>query len=179
MKYKYIYAKDKLLIEDDCIVFLEKMSKQGWKLKRIFLSVFIFERCNEPLKYQLDYNDYDQEYIDIIEELGYEYICLYNNIKFYCHKDLNAIDLQTDPTIHELLILKKYSFSSIMGNFGMLLIFLIFLQTVLDYSPFGKQPADFYLYFNNEVLAICLYFLIALLFLQTIKNIDIRYKNQT
>ncbi|MEG0367822.1 MAG: DUF2812 domain-containing protein, partial [Coprobacillus sp.] len=153
MKYKYIYASGKLLIEDDCIAFLEDMSKQGWKLKRVLFSLFIFERCDTPLKYQIDYSDYDKEYVEVIEDLGYEYICLFKEIKFYCNTDLNAVDLQTDPTICELNLLKRYNTFNILYDF--IFIFIAYTFMHRDYLLREKMPADFYIDFNKEVMVWC------------------------
>lgn len=176
MKYKYVYAKDKILIEAECVAFLEDMSKQGWKLKRVFYSLFIFERYDIPLKYQLDYSNYDEEYVNVITDLGYEYLCLFNNIKFYCHKNLDAVDLQTDSPIYNFTILKRHSVSSIISDFICILIFFVIRNGDYGYLLRENTIADFYINFNIEVLRWCLYALIVYFILNIIKKIDIRYK---
>lgn len=177
MKYKYVYAQGKLLIEDECIAFLEDMSKQGWKLKKVLFSLFVFEKCDKSLKYQLDYSNYDQEYINAIEQMGYEYICLFNDIKFYCHKDLNAIDLQTDSTTHELNILKRYKILYLIFELILLVAMFLVCFSSTNYSTVLREemPADFYIHFNQEVLAWGIFVLMFYVFLQFIKNINIRY----
>lgn len=98
-KYKYTYLGRKVRYDEQFIEYLENMSRKGWKLVS-FREFAKFKRCDKELKYQIDYNDLSEEYVDVLHSLGYEHICCYNNMHVYANEDLNAPDLSSDEDIY-------------------------------------------------------------------------------
>ena len=73
IKYRYYIDNQK---EQD---WLNKLSKQGWALKKFFLGFYKFEKC-EPgeYEYQIDLMPEGvdkQDYYDFMEEAGVEIVC--------------------------------------------------------------------------------------------------------
>lgn len=125
MKTKRLMMKNILFYEQECILFLEEMSYQGWKLKSIGTVFFHFVRYDHPLKYQFDYNELNEEYLQIIKEQGYEHIDCYGDIHIYANENLQAMDLQTDENVHQQILLQHYkkSYMIILFVLGLLLLY--------------------------------------------------------
>ena len=73
IKYRYYIDNQK---EQD---WLNKLSREGWALKKFFLGFYKFEKC-EPgeYEYQIDLmpeNVEQQDYYDFMEEAGVEVVC--------------------------------------------------------------------------------------------------------
>ncbi|MEE0966753.1 MAG: DUF2812 domain-containing protein [Bacilli bacterium] len=97
---KIEYFNYQMIIEDTFSHYLSEKAKQGWILDHIILGYIIFKK-SEPkdLKYQLEYGETDYDYDDFLKEVGYEAICVYNNIVIYKNKDIHAPDLHSDDIV--------------------------------------------------------------------------------
>lgn len=117
MKYKYTLAGENVVLEDQFIEYLDMMSKRGWKLKSIGYFLFKFEKCFQPCKYQMDYNELNEEYLSVLKEAGYEYVGAHGiGGNVFVSENINALDLHTDENLHRKVILEKYSQSDIVMN---------------------------------------------------------------
>lgn len=58
-------------------IWLRNQHKKGWKLSRVMLCFYIFEKCiPEDVAYRLDYknNKENSDYFQIFQDYGWEYI---------------------------------------------------------------------------------------------------------
>lgn len=155
MKYKYVKIDNHLLFEEDWIHFLNDMLKQGYKLKNIGFYRYCFEPCDKPLKYQIDYTPLSKEYLQMTQDMGYEYIDSFQDIHIFCSQNLNAIDLQTDEETLKKVLLKKYNKKRIILSFGLALIFtMIGMAMFFRYIYF--HLGFFYIHINDIILSLCI-----------------------
>lgn len=124
MKNKYTLIKNRLYYEKESIQYLEDMSKNGWQLKAFGFFFFHFIPCDMSLKYQFDYNEFNEEYLMILEEQGYHHIDCCNDIHIYSNKNKNAPDIQTDEKVYQTILLHRYNLATIITKliFGILAI---------------------------------------------------------
>jgi len=143
---KYILSIPYIEYEEACLELFEKMSNQGYELTKVGLC-FVFEKTNRKLKYQLDYTERDDEYNQIIKELGYIHLGACRTLHFYANEDLNATDLVNDSRLKKQLLLEKHPFSTI----AFLLIFGIFLfaLNIFNISTHFQFLAEVYLYLDH------------------------------
>lgn len=99
--------------KDECIDFLEEKSREGYQLERIGFFKTEFSECSQPLKYQISYNLFDDEYLGIVRELGYEILDFHDKIFIYVNKDLNAPDLESDDEVYQQTLLNRFKISYI------------------------------------------------------------------
>lgn len=153
MKNKFAYKRNLIYYEEECIEYLENMSKKGWQLKSCNSFFFHFIPCNQPLKYQFDYNQIDNEYLEILNEQGYEHIACKHPFHIYKNKDLNVIDLQTDNAARKIALLDYYSSKPILAQLCFAIVFAA--AGIYSLSQYlGHHTAILYLYFTNILLSI-------------------------
>ena len=71
MKTKYKKIDMLLYNEDKCIKILNKMAKQGWIVSGFIGSFFVFDKQSpQEIYYQVDYNQYSDEYRDFVINMG-------------------------------------------------------------------------------------------------------------
>ncbi len=108
MKYRYKLISHAYIYEDDLLADLHKMSKKGYSLKKVGYFFFKFEKDSHLYKYQFDYQKPNQDYLETIKDIGYEYLGQSRNLYVYRHHDINAVNLHTDERMHRLLLLDNY-----------------------------------------------------------------------
>lgn len=164
MKYKWVRLNQYLFFDNELIEILEDYSRQGWKLKSTNPFFFVFEPCDKALKYAIDYNELDDEYLQVIQDLGYEHIYSHRFMHIYANEQLNAVDLHTDKEVHDRILLRRYY--SLRSFYGLLLLGIILMimggyfgQVIL------KRDLHFYRHYHDMFIAfVCLLGGIASLF---------------
>lgn len=113
MKTKYKKIDMLLYNEDKCIKILNKMAKQGWIVSGFIGSFFVFDKQSpQEIYYQVDYNQYSDEYRDFVINMGYTFVGRYKDISiFYSHNN-QAPDLQSDQTARYLALKRNYKIYS-------------------------------------------------------------------
>lgn len=106
MKYKYVNSVDYTIYKDDWLDFLNQMLEDGWKLNKIGYLRFRFEPCAQKLKYQIDYTPLNEEYLEALKAMEYEYIDSYSHEHVFASEDLHALDIQTDEAVRIQSFLK-------------------------------------------------------------------------
>lgn len=111
MKNKYV-IKSSLFLDDELVFYLHEMSKKGWKLD--FMGYYYkFIPCHETYKYQIDYNEPSEEYLEILNEYGYEEVKCGFDFHVYASKNLHAPDLNTEESLIVASKLKRFPISKI------------------------------------------------------------------
>ncbi len=98
MKYKYTFLRNRLFYDEILIPYLDKMSRKGWNLVSIN-SFFKFEKSTQIYKYQVDYNPLTDDYLEILDYLGYEHVCCMQDMHIYRNLNLDVEDLSSDEDI--------------------------------------------------------------------------------
>ena len=149
MKYK---LNPPLIQLDHYLQQLEDQSKQGWKLVRVgFINKY--ERCNQPVKYQILNEKPNEELLDTLEKLGYCLIDEYQGMYYFYNEDMDAVDLYTDREFLKQQLLKK---NSILGIFLTLLVTpSLYLADLLVSKNFGTNGGIL----SNQTMIVFLLFL--------------------
>ena len=152
MKYKYVNSVDYTIYEDDWLDFLNQMLEDGWKLKKIGYLRFRFEPCTQKLKYQIDYTPLNEEYLEALKAMGYEYIDSYSHVHVFASEDLHALDIQTDEAVRIHSLLKLRPLYSIIG----LIIFapLCLLGGIYYIKNYISSLGFIYIQFNDFLLCL-------------------------
>ena len=162
MKYKYDIQPN-LLFEEDWLEYLNQMHDKGWKLNKIGILFNRFEKCHTPFKYQIDFTPLSQEYLQVTQSLGYQYIDSFKNTHIFCNDDILATDLQTDEEIVKDVLLKKFSIKRIILTFIISLLYgCLGIPMLSCFFPF--YLGYFFIYFENFLISFSLV-LLSLLFL--------------
>lgn len=159
MKISTKYFERLVFYEKECIDFLEEQASHGYLLDKIGLFHVHFKPCQQPLKYQLDYNILTDEYLEIVHSLGYKQVAAVSeNIHIFANENLNAPDLQSDDEVHQQVLLQQFKKSSIIGAIisGFFVCFI--LGNLLQFFfPITKR--DFYMHYEIYILFIFLFLL--------------------
>lgn len=101
MKKSKIEAIDyRMLINNTLCDYLQEKAKEGWIFYSLYADQLHFKK-EEPqsLKFQCDYQIHDYEYDHMIEDMGYQEVCHYQNMTIYKNHNINALDLHTDESV--------------------------------------------------------------------------------
>lgn len=160
MKNKYV-LKSRLFLDDELVTYLYDMSKKGWKLD--FMGYYYkFIPCHETYKYQIDYNEPSEEYLEILNEYGYEKIKCGFDFHVYASKNLQAPDLNTEELLIQKSKLKQFPVSKIvLCMFAAVICYFIAKVNLKDVLIMGKGA---YYYASGMVGLGVLFGLIMILF---------------
>lgn len=123
MKVKYKYIGIVFMDEDKLINYLEEMALKGWRLAKIGTTFFKFIKQDpQPLKYQIDYNELTDDYLEVMKMEGYKLVDRYNAISIFYSNDMNATDLYSDSETKLMNLKNIYKISAI---FNLLLLAII------------------------------------------------------
>lgn len=174
MKKRWIYKRipSSLVFEEEWIDYLNDMLKDGYKLNKVGYQYLRFEEYHLPVKYQIDNTPLSDEYLEMIQDMGYIHIGHHQDMQFYYSDDLNALDLQTDEEVHKLTLLKKYSKTKMILLIILAIIFgFIAVISLLDFIPFslGYIYSHFH-QLNLSLLSLLCAFMMTLLALSIYKT---------
>lgn len=161
MKNKYV-LKSSLFLDDELIDYLNKMSQKGWKLD--FMGYYYkFIPCHQSYKFQIDYNEQTEEYLEILNDYGYEEIKCGFDFHVYANKNLHAPDLNTEDILVINSKLKKFSISKSIISFVVAIISFFLAKIFLkDIFLIGKGV---YYYNPNSFWIGILFAVIMLIFI--------------
>ena len=174
MKKKYINMKHFLYYDQECIDYLQDLSKKGWQLESLGIFLAKFIPCDHLLKYQIDCTPMSEEYLNIIKEQGYQWIDSCNDIHIFVNKNINALDLQTDQDVYQQILLSQFQKSNMIGVFvfGILMMALGFLNI---YQYFIGEKALYYIHYASVMTGVYFLFL-GLLLMDSDREIYIKRK---
>lgn len=161
MKNKYV-LKSSLFLDDELVDYLNHMSQKGWKLD--FMGYYYkFIPCNQSYKFQIDYNEQIEEYLEILNDYGYEEIKCGFDFHVYANKNLYAPDLNTEDILVIHYKLKKFSISKSVISFVLAIISFFLAKMLLkDIFLIGKGA---YFYNPNSFWIGILFAVIMLIFI--------------
>lgn len=151
MKKKYILSGPYIEYEEECLKLFNKMSNGGWALKKADY-FFIFEKSDKKLKYQMDYTERDDEYNEIVKEMGYSYLGTCRKVHFYASEDLDAPDLVSDPSLTKQIISEHHPIWGIV--LLVLLGFITFKFSINSFLNALDSLGKFYLLFDQFISGI-------------------------
>ena len=164
MTKKYIFSTPYLPYQEACLELLDAMADKGYKLVKVGL-FFVFEKVNYYPKHKIDITPRNDEYNQLVTDLGYEYIGNCGKMNFYVSDFPNVEDLMSDPEVLKQQRLKKYQPKHL---FNALITLIIWVPYVLKYelSNISFSLVDYYLnpeqYFSN-LLTLFIFLIILLL----------------
>lgn len=152
---KYKKLTKELTFDNHLIEFLEKEAQKGWKLKSMNHFILTFQK-EEPqqLKYQIDYNELTSEYMSVLQDLGYQLVCSYENKHVYNNSNTNADDLQTDYQSQILAMQPYYHLKSIAYSLFWTCAFLFWTYRNIDNINHIGYPHSLALFFTETYLYI-------------------------
>ena len=110
--------------DETLIELLESQAKKGWILDSSNHLYLTFKNSySQPLKYQVNYNSSTKEYTQILNTLGYQFVCSINEKDIYMNEDVDAEDIYNDETTQCMAALQHYSIRKIIGEIIMIMLF--------------------------------------------------------
>lgn len=166
VKFKYKLINDLLINEDECIVYLEKMAIKGWRLVKVGIMFFKFERHEpEEIKYQMDYNPLTTDYLEAAALEGYHFIDNYREISFFYSTNINANELHTDESTRLMVLGNRYKYFHGFLLIGCALLIVIMNSSIWEMSLLTIRYTLGSFFLNAKLfLGYCIYMLLALMF---------------